>query len=44
MAGNSMRRSHHPLKTWFLAAHLTAANSNRISALQSQGAVGDQNL
>lgn len=35
-----MRRSHLPLKTWFLAAHLMAVDSNRISALQAQGQLG----
>ncbi len=39
-AGTFMHRSHLPLKTWFLAAHLMATHSNGISALQAQGRLG----
>jgi|GEM_PF-3772522 len=35
-----MHRSHLPLKTWFLAAHIVATHSNGISALQLQGQLG----
>jgi hypothetical protein len=31
-----MHRTHLPLRTWFLAAHLVATHSNGISALQLQ--------
>jgi hypothetical protein len=36
-AGTVMHRSHLPLRTWFLAAHIVASHSNGISALQLQG-------
>ena len=39
-AGTFMHRSHLPLKTWFLAAHLMATHSNGISALQAQAQLG----
>ncbi len=39
-AGTVMHRSHLPLKTWFLAAHLVATHSNGISALQLQAQLG----
>ena len=39
-AGTVMHRSHLPLRTWFLAAHLLAAHSNGISALQLQAQLG----
>ena len=39
-AGTIMHRSHLPLKTWFLAAHIVATHSNGISALQLQGQLG----
>jgi hypothetical protein len=35
-----MHRTHLPLRTWFLAAHLVATHSNGISALQLQGKLG----
>ncbi len=35
-----MHRSHLPLKTWFLAAHIVATHSNGISALQLQVQLG----
>ncbi len=35
-----MHRSHLPLRTWFLAAHLMATHSNGISALQLQAQLG----
>ena len=35
-----MRRTHLPLRTWFLAAHLVATHSNGISALQLQAKLG----
>lgn len=35
-AGTIMHRSHLPLRTWFLAAHIMASHSNGISALQRQ--------
>jgi hypothetical protein len=35
-----MHRSHLPLKTWFLAAHIVASHSNGISALQLQAQLG----
>lgn len=39
-AGTLMHRSHLPLKTWFLAAHIVASHSNGISALQLQAQLG----
>ena len=39
-AGTALHRSHLPLKTWFLAAHIVASHSNGISALQLQGQLG----
>ncbi len=39
-AGTVMHRSHLPLRTWFLAAHLMATHSNGISALQLQAQLG----
>jgi Transposase zinc-ribbon domain/ISXO2-like transposase domain len=39
-AGTIMHRSHLPLRTWFLAAHLVATHSNGISALQLQAKLG----
>ncbi len=39
-AGTVTRRSHLPLRTWFLAAHLVATHSNGISALQLQAQPG----
>jgi hypothetical protein len=39
-AGTIMHRSHLPLRTWFLAAHIVATHSNGISALQLQGQLG----
>ena len=39
-AGTILHRSHLPLKTWFLAAHIVATHSNGISALQLQGQLG----
>jgi hypothetical protein len=39
-AGTVMHRSHLPLRTWFLAAHIVASHSNGISALQLQGQLG----
>ena len=33
-AGTIMHRSHLPLKTWFMAAHIVTSHSNGISALQ----------
>ena len=35
-----MHRTHLPLRTWFLAAHLMATHSNGISALQLQAKLG----
>ena len=35
-----MHRTHLPLRTWFLAAHLLATHSNGISALQLQAQAG----
>ena len=35
-----MHRTHLPLRTWFLAAHLIATHSNGISALQLQAKLG----
>lgn len=39
-AGTIMHRTHLPLRTWFLAAHLVATHSNGISALQLQAKLG----
>ncbi len=39
-AGTVMHRSHLPLKTWFLAAHVVASHSNGMSALQLQAQLG----
>jgi predicted RNA-binding Zn-ribbon protein involved in translation (DUF1610 family) len=39
-AGTVMHRSHLPLKTWFLAAHIVTSHSNGISALQLQAQLG----
>jgi predicted RNA-binding Zn-ribbon protein involved in translation (DUF1610 family) len=39
-AGTIMHRSHLPLKTWFLAAHIVATHANGISALQLPGQLG----
>ncbi len=39
-AGTVMHRSHLPLRTWFLAAHIVATHSNGISALQLQAQPG----
>lgn len=39
-AGTIMHRTHLPLRTWFLAAHLVATHSNGISALQLMGKLG----
>lgn len=39
-AGTIMHRTHLPLRTWFLAAHLVATHSNGISALQLQNQAG----
>lgn len=39
-AGTIMHRSHLPLRTWFLAAHIMASHSNGISALQLQAQLG----
>ena len=39
-AGTIMHRTHLPLRTWFLAAHLLATHSNGISALQLQAQAG----
>ncbi len=39
-AGTVMHRSHLPLKTWFLAAHLVATHSNGISAPRLQAQLG----
>jgi hypothetical protein len=36
-AGTMMHRTHLPLRTWFLAAHLVATHSNGISALPAPG-------
>lgn len=35
-----MHRSHLPLRTWFMAAHIVASHSNGISALQLQAQIG----
>jgi len=39
-AGTIMHRSHLPLKTWFVAAHIVTSHSNGISALQLQAQLG----
>ena len=39
-AGTIMHRTHLPLRTWFLAAHLMTTHSNGISALQLQAKLG----
>lgn len=39
-AGSIMHRTHLPLRTWFIAAHLVATHSNGISALQLQAQAG----
>jgi len=39
-AGTIMHRSHLPLRTWFIAAHIVASHSNGISALQLQAQLG----
>lgn len=39
-AGTIMHRTHLPLRTWFLAAHLVATHSNGISVLQLQAKLG----
>ena len=39
-AGTIMHRTHLPLRTWFLAAHLVTTHSNGISALQLQAKLG----
>lgn len=39
-AGTMLHRTHLPLRTWFLAAHLVATHSNGISALQLQAKLG----
>lgn len=39
-AGTIMHRTHLPLRTWFLAAHLISTHSNGISALQLQAKLG----
>lgn len=39
-AGTIMHRTHLPLRTWFIAAHLVATHSNGISALQLQAKLG----
>lgn len=39
-AGTMMHRSHLPIRTWFLAAHLVVTHSNGISALQLQAKLG----
>ncbi|MAS14700.1 MAG: IS1595 family transposase [Nitratireductor sp.] len=40
IAHTIMHKTHLPLRTWFLAAHLVATHSNGISALQLQGKLG----
>lgn len=40
IAGTVMHKTHLPLRTWFLAAHLVTTHSNGISALQLQGKLG----
>jgi hypothetical protein len=39
-AGTIMHRSHLPLRTWFMAAHIVTSHSNGISALQLQAQLG----
>jgi transposase-like protein len=39
-AGTVMHRSHLPLRTWFMAAHIVTSHSNGISALQLQAQLG----
>lgn len=39
-AGTLMHRSHLPLRTWFMAAHIVASHSNGISAIQLQAQIG----
>ena len=39
-AGTVMHRSHLPLRTWFVAAHIVTSHSNGISALQAQLGLG----
>jgi hypothetical protein len=39
-AGTVMHRSHLPLRTWFLAAHVVTSHSNGIPALQLQAPLG----
>jgi transposase-like protein len=39
-AGTVMHRSHLPLRTWFVAAHIVTSHSNGISALQLQAQLG----
>ena len=43
-AGTIMHRSHLPLKTWFMAAHIVTSHSNGISALQLQGSARARQL
>ncbi len=40
IAGTIMHKTHLPLRTWFLAAHLVTTHSNGISALQLQAKLG----
>jgi hypothetical protein len=35
-----MERSHLPLRSWFIAAHIVTSHSNGISALQLQAQLG----
>jgi predicted RNA-binding Zn-ribbon protein involved in translation (DUF1610 family) len=39
-AGTVMHRSHLPLRTWLVAAHIVTSHSNGISALQLQAQLG----
>lgn len=39
-AGTVMHRSHLPLRSWFMAAHIVTSHSNGISALQLQAQLG----
>ena len=39
-AGTVMHSSHLPLRTWFLAAHITTSHSNGMSALQFLAQLG----
>lgn len=39
-AGTIMHRSHLPLRTWLMAAHIVTSHSNGISALQLQAQLG----